>query len=349
MAELALTDRRAPARRPRARRRSRARAPTWRGVVPPTPRPSGWSWRLQVGGLLTCAAIVGLVVLPRTTVVDLARRGCPVEVPIGTRGRVASCRGTPGGASPTSRLVAAVGHPAAPLPRRPASGRGRRCPRPTRRSAAQSRPEPPGPFGPSPRRAFDTRPAVSDPRPSAAPMAAVRARARTKPLPILEPRVSAGGDRAGRSARESLSRTPYATWRSLDAEIGGPVRGCGHSGRGLRRHQRHPSPGQRGRPVAPQRRARRPRRPKRRRRPAAAGEINLFGTRLRAEEATAQGGTVIIGDWQEATQFNPYYFGQVTEGNVASLVWHTLLTITTTSSTSRSSRPSRSRPPRTVA
>jgi hypothetical protein len=34
-------------------------------VVPPAPRPSGWSWRLQVGGLLTCAAIVGLVVLPR--------------------------------------------------------------------------------------------------------------------------------------------------------------------------------------------------------------------------------------------------------------------------------------------
>ncbi len=34
-------------------------------VVPPTPRPRGWSWRLQVGSLLTCAAIVGLVVLPR--------------------------------------------------------------------------------------------------------------------------------------------------------------------------------------------------------------------------------------------------------------------------------------------
>ena len=36
---------------------------------------------------------------------------------------------------------------------------------------------------------------------------------------------------------------------------------------------------------------------------------------------------MIIGDWQEATQFNPYYLGQVTEANVASLVWHTLLTI----------------------
>ena len=40
------------------------------------------------------------------------------------------------------------------------------------------------------------------------------------------------------------------------------------------------------------------------------------------------GGTIIIGDWQEATQFNPYYLGQVTEANVASLVWHSLLTIT---------------------
>ena len=47
----------------------------------------------------------------------------------------------------------------------------------------------------------------------------------------------------------------------------------------------------------------------------------------RPTEATAQGGTVIIGDWQEATQFNPYYLGQVTEANVASLVWHSLLAI----------------------
>ena len=40
------------------------------------------------------------------------------------------------------------------------------------------------------------------------------------------------------------------------------------------------------------------------------------------------GGTVIIGDWQEATQFNPYYVRQVTEANVASLAWDSLLTIT---------------------
>ena len=59
----------------------------------------------------------------------------------------------------------------------------------------------------------------------------------------------------------------------------------------------------------------------------AAGEINLFGSAYAPTEATAQGGSVIIGDWQEATQFNPYYFGQVTEGNVVSAVWHTLLAI----------------------
>ena len=59
----------------------------------------------------------------------------------------------------------------------------------------------------------------------------------------------------------------------------------------------------------------------------AQGPVDLFGTAYAPEEGTS-GGTVIIGDWQEATQFNPYYLGQVTEANVASLVWHTLLTIT---------------------
>jgi peptide/nickel transport system substrate-binding protein len=59
----------------------------------------------------------------------------------------------------------------------------------------------------------------------------------------------------------------------------------------------------------------------------AQGPVDLFGTAYAPEEGTP-GGTVIIGDWQEATQFNPYYLGQVTEANVASLVWHTLLTIT---------------------
>ena len=61
--------------------------------------------------------------------------------------------------------------------------------------------------------------------------------------------------------------------------------------------------------------------------PAAQGPVDLFGTTYAPEEGTS-GGTVIIGDWQEATQFNPFYLGQVTEANVASLVWHSLLTIT---------------------
>jgi peptide/nickel transport system substrate-binding protein len=61
--------------------------------------------------------------------------------------------------------------------------------------------------------------------------------------------------------------------------------------------------------------------------PVAQGPVDLFGTAYAPEEGTS-GGTVIIGDWQEATQFNPYYLGQVTEANVASLVWHSLLTIT---------------------
>ena len=35
-------------------------------IVPRDPAPqSGWSWRMQVGSLLTGAAIVGLVILPR--------------------------------------------------------------------------------------------------------------------------------------------------------------------------------------------------------------------------------------------------------------------------------------------
>ncbi|MCI0345654.1 MAG: peptide ABC transporter substrate-binding protein, partial [Chloroflexi bacterium] len=40
------------------------------------------------------------------------------------------------------------------------------------------------------------------------------------------------------------------------------------------------------------------------------------------------GGQIIIGDWQEATQFNPYYLGQVTEANVASAVFATLIVLT---------------------
>ena len=41
-----------------------------------------------------------------------------------------------------------------------------------------------------------------------------------------------------------IVQDPYATWRSLDAEIGGPARERGHLGRSLRRHQHHPCPGE---------------------------------------------------------------------------------------------------------
>jgi peptide/nickel transport system substrate-binding protein len=37
------------------------------------------------------------------------------------------------------------------------------------------------------------------------------------------------------------------------------------------------------------------------------------------------GGTLIVGDWQEANEFNPFYVGQTTEANVASAVWSSLV------------------------
>jgi peptide/nickel transport system substrate-binding protein len=37
------------------------------------------------------------------------------------------------------------------------------------------------------------------------------------------------------------------------------------------------------------------------------------------------GGTITIGDWQEARQFNPFYLRQATEANVASAVWASLV------------------------
>ncbi len=40
------------------------------------------------------------------------------------------------------------------------------------------------------------------------------------------------------------------------------------------------------------------------------------------------GGQLIMGDWQEANQFNPFYAGQVTEANVASAAWASLVGLT---------------------
>jgi peptide/nickel transport system substrate-binding protein len=53
------------------------------------------------------------------------------------------------------------------------------------------------------------------------------------------------------------------------------------------------------------------------------GEVNLFDVDYEPAEGV-DGGTIIIGDWQEANQFNPYYVGQVTEANVGSATFATL-------------------------
>ncbi len=45
-------------------------------------------------------------------------------------------------------------------------------------------------------------------------------------------------------------------------------------------------------------------------------------------EDGVDGGQIIIGDWQEANQFNPFYLGQVTEANVASAAWASLVVLT---------------------
>ncbi len=56
-------------------------------------------------------------------------------------------------------------------------------------------------------------------------------------------------------------------------------------------------------------------------------EVKLFDTAYKPEDGT-DGGQIIIGDWQEANQFNPFYLGQVTEANVASAVWASLVVLT---------------------
>jgi peptide/nickel transport system substrate-binding protein len=56
-------------------------------------------------------------------------------------------------------------------------------------------------------------------------------------------------------------------------------------------------------------------------------EIDLTNTKYAPADG-ADGGQIIIGDWQEANQFNPYYLGQVTEANVASAAWATLVVFT---------------------
>ncbi|MBA2721219.1 MAG: hypothetical protein H0U52_18550 [Chloroflexi bacterium] len=60
---------------------------------------------------------------------------------------------------------------------------------------------------------------------------------------------------------------------------------------------------------------------------ASEAPIDLTNTAY-APEAGTDGGSIIIGDWQEANQFNPFYAGQVTEANVASAAWASLVLLT---------------------
>jgi peptide/nickel transport system substrate-binding protein len=61
--------------------------------------------------------------------------------------------------------------------------------------------------------------------------------------------------------------------------------------------------------------------------PSAFDSSTLFGTNYKPDPGT-DGGTIIIGDGQEANEFNPFYAGQVTEANVASAAWATLVVLT---------------------
>jgi len=56
-------------------------------------------------------------------------------------------------------------------------------------------------------------------------------------------------------------------------------------------------------------------------------DIDLFTTGYAPADGP-DGGTAIIGDWQEATQFNPFYLTQVTEANVAAATWASLTVLT---------------------
>src|SRR3990172_11999699 len=63
--------------------------------------------------------------------------------------------------------------------------------------------------------------------------------------------------------------------------------------------------------------------------PQPVEEVELFNSEYpTVVEAGTDGGTIVIGDWQEANQFNPFYLGQVTEANVASTAWSTLYVTT---------------------
>jgi peptide/nickel transport system substrate-binding protein len=60
-----------------------------------------------------------------------------------------------------------------------------------------------------------------------------------------------------------------------------------------------------------------------------AGTPDLFGTKYKDKRTAAPtGGKLIYADWQEATEFNFYYQGQVTEANLSAATQGGLLTVT---------------------
>ena len=60
---------------------------------------------------------------------------------------------------------------------------------------------------------------------------------------------------------------------------------------------------------------------------APASDVDLTHSSYKPEDGK-DGGTIIIGDWQEANQFNPFYAGQVTEANVLSATTASLVVLT---------------------
>jgi hypothetical protein len=55
--------------------------------------------------------------------------------------------------------------------------------------------------------------------------------------------------------------------------------------------------------------------------------LDLFNSAY-APDAGTKGGQILIGDWQEANQFNPFYITQVTEANVVSAAWASIVVTT---------------------
>ena len=176
-----------------------------------------------------------------------------VRAPPGASPRRAWRRG------PTTASLAARRQPCRPLPRRPdpaveGGAHDRR-----HAARAQSRPDRRRDLRPGrARAAFDTRRAVSDPRPSAAPLAAVRSCAHTFP-PIARPVVDAAGNAARWSARESLSRTPTQLGGALMRKLVGLFAGAAILVAACGGTSATQAPASVGGPDRRRRRARRPR------------------------------------------------------------------------------------------